>query len=77
MSDFIKTYRNGVEKVWSRKQWDTLGSDKYGWEPIPDIPKEVAEKITPGQPEGVASDEYPIRSEIVTKLSARRERKAK
>ncbi len=42
MNDTIIAWKNGVRKVWTRKQWDILGTDKYGWVEEPELPKEVS-----------------------------------
>lgn len=42
--------RNGLEKKFTRKQWDNLGTDKYGWELVPETPKEVAPLIGSNEP---------------------------
>lgn len=41
----IRTYKNGQEKEWSAQQWAILGSDKYGWEIVPEVPKEILGKV--------------------------------
>lgn len=48
MKNEVITWKNGVRKVWTRKQWDILGTDKYGWVEEPELPKEVAAAIEPG-----------------------------
>lgn len=50
MNDTIIAWKNGVRKVWTRKQWDILGTDKYGWVEEPELPKEVAVAIEAGAP---------------------------
>ncbi len=41
MKDVI-AWRNGIRKVFTARQWDILGTDKYGWVAEPETPKEVA-----------------------------------
>ena len=43
--ELITTYKNGQEKVWTRRQWEILGSDKHGWVVVPQTPKEVAQVV--------------------------------
>ena len=42
----ITAIRNGVAREFTRKMWDLMGTDKYGWEllekAVPQTPKEVA-----------------------------------
>ena len=42
----ITAIRNGVTREFTRKMWDLMGTDKYGWElaekAMPQTPKEVA-----------------------------------
>lgn len=42
----ITAIRNGVKQEFTRKMWDLMGTDKYGWElaekAVPQTPKEVA-----------------------------------
>lgn len=46
----ITAIRNGVKQEFTRKMWDLMGTDKYGWEllekAVPQIPKEVAKAHT-------------------------------
>jgi hypothetical protein len=38
----IKAIKNGAPQIFTDRQWDVMGTDKYGWEIVPEIPKEVA-----------------------------------
>lgn len=40
-TDTITAYKGNLTQVFTRKSWEILGSDKYGWELIPEVPKEV------------------------------------
>lgn len=37
----IKATKNGLEQTFTDRQWDVMGTDKYGWEIVPEVPKEV------------------------------------
>ena len=41
-TDTITAYKGNLTQVFTRKSWEILGSDKYGWELIPEAPKEIA-----------------------------------
>lgn len=45
----ITAIRNGVKQEFTRKMWDLMGTDKYGWEllekAVPPVPKEVEAAI--------------------------------
>ncbi len=41
MKNEVIAWRNGIRKVFTAKQWDILGTDKYGWVAEPETPKEV------------------------------------
>ena len=43
MNDQVVTWKGELRKVWTRKAWDNLGTDKYGWVEEPAMPKELAE----------------------------------
>lgn len=47
-SKIVTAIRAGVTKVFTQKQWDVMGTDKYGWEIVvhaPETPKEVADTL--------------------------------
>lgn len=44
MKDVI-AWRNGIRKVFTARQWDILGTDKYGWVAEPETPKEVVREL--------------------------------
>lgn len=46
----IIAVRNGKTREFTRKMWDLIGTDKYGWVPVeqttpPPVPKEVAQTV--------------------------------
>ena len=41
-SEVLTAQRNGLTQTFTRRQWEIMGTDKYGWELIPETPKEVA-----------------------------------
>lgn len=43
--------KNGKTRFVTHREWDILGTDKYGWEPMPETPKEVAAIEPPTEPE--------------------------
>ena len=49
-SDILIAEKNGMTKQFTRKQWDNLGTDKYGWELVPETPKEVAPLVESNEP---------------------------
>ena len=44
-TDTITAYKGNLTQTFTRKSWEILGSDKYGWELIPEVPKEVLSKF--------------------------------
>jgi hypothetical protein len=46
MSDFVTAYRNGKQQRFTRRSWEVMGTDKYGWALVPDAPKEVSRLVT-------------------------------
>ena len=44
-SDILTATRNGVSRTFTRRMWDIMGTDKYGWVLEPEVPKEVAELV--------------------------------
>jgi hypothetical protein len=44
-TDTITAYKGNQTQVFTRVSWDILGSDKYGWSLIPEVPKEVLSKF--------------------------------
>ena len=44
-SNDVLAVKNGMERKFTRRQWDIMGTDKYGWEVVPTVPKEVADKV--------------------------------
>jgi len=43
--DFVTAYRGDQTKRFTRRSWDVMGTDKYGWSLVPEVPKEVAEIV--------------------------------
>lgn len=48
----IIAVKNGKIREFTRKMWDLIGTDKYGWVPVeqtapPPVPKEVAQAAQP------------------------------
>lgn len=50
MSNTVTAERNGKRRTFTRKVWDLIGTDKYGWVEVepgpPPTPKEVEEALT-------------------------------
>lgn len=41
-TELLKAWKNGICQHFTRRQWEVLGTDKYGWVLEPAVPKEVA-----------------------------------
>lgn len=48
-TDTITAYKGNLTQTFTRKSWDILGSDKYGWTLIPEPPKEIAALVSSAQ----------------------------
>lgn len=60
-TDTITAYKGNLTQVFTRKSWEILGSDKYGWELIPEAPKEIALLVSNAKDDaGDALPEAPI-----------------
>ena len=40
---YVTAYRGNQTKQFTLKSWNVMGTDKYGWTLVPEVPKEVAE----------------------------------
>jgi len=40
--DFVTAYKGSLTKRFTRRSWNAMGTDKYGWLLVPEAPKEVA-----------------------------------
>lgn len=46
-AELVTAYRGNVTRQFTRRNWDILGTDTYGWQLVPEVPKEVAAAISP------------------------------
>lgn len=40
--DFVTAYKGNITQQFTRTSWEVMGTDKYGWVLVPEVPKEVA-----------------------------------
>ena len=59
--DFVTAYKGHLTKRFTRKSWNIMGTDKYGWALVPEVPKEVLHKTETSQTVVV---DYPEPAEI-------------
>ena len=45
MSDTVTAYKGELKQVFSRRSWELLGDNTFGWTLVPDVPKEVKQAV--------------------------------
>lgn len=48
--DTIIAYKGNLTQEFTRVSWEVMGTDKYGWSLIPEVPKEVREAVLVNAP---------------------------
>ena len=77
----ITAIRNGATREFTRKMWDLMGTDKYGWElaekAVPQTPKEVAglTVVRPGEGITLSNNSDPKPTTPGTNKQSKRKKK--